>query len=31
LLIREKPLIYSGRHAEHEFWKRQRSDYWSHS
>lgn len=31
LLIKEKPLIYSGRHAEHEFWKRQRSDYWSHS
>ena len=31
LLIREKPLIYSGMRAEHEFWKRQRSDYWSHS
>lgn len=31
LLIKEKPLIYSGRRAEHEFWRRQRSDYWSHS
>jgi phage shock protein PspC (stress-responsive transcriptional regulator) len=30
LLIRERPLIYSGRHAEHHFWKRDRSDYWSH-
>jgi phage shock protein PspC (stress-responsive transcriptional regulator) len=31
VLIREKPLIYSGSYAEHEFWKRQRADYWSHS
>jgi phage shock protein PspC (stress-responsive transcriptional regulator) len=31
LLIREKPLIYSGSHAEHEFWRRRGSDYWSHS
>ena len=30
LLIREKPLVYSGRRAEHEFWKRQRPDRWSH-
>lgn len=30
LLIREKPLIYSGRHEEYEFWKRRRatSDHW---
>lgn len=31
LLIREKPLIYSGSHAEHEFWRRRGGDYWSHS
>lgn len=31
LLIREKPLVYSGHRAEHEFWRRRRSDYWSHS
>jgi phage shock protein C len=30
LLIREKPLIYSGRHAENEFWRRRGTDYWSH-
>jgi phage shock protein PspC (stress-responsive transcriptional regulator) len=29
LLIREKPLIYSGRASEYEFWRRRRSDYWS--
>jgi len=32
LLFREKPLIYSGRHQEYEFWRRRaRDDYWSHS
>jgi phage shock protein PspC (stress-responsive transcriptional regulator) len=31
LLIKEKPLIYSGRHAENEFWRRRGTDYWSHS
>jgi phage shock protein C len=30
LLIREKPLVYSGRDSEHEFWRRHR-DYWRHS
>ncbi len=30
VLIREKPLIYSGRASESEFWRR-RSDYWRHS
>ncbi len=30
ILIREKPLIYSGRASESEFW-RHRSDYWRHS
>jgi hypothetical protein len=30
ILIREKPLIYSGRASESEFWRR-RSDYWRHS
>jgi phage shock protein C len=29
-LIREKPLIYSGRESEPEFWRR-RGDYWRHS
>lgn len=29
LLIREKPLIYSGRHSEYEFWRRRgHNDYW---
>ena len=28
-VIREKPLIYSGRESEQEFWRRQR-DYWRH-
>lgn len=28
LLIREKPLIYSGSRSEYEFWRR---DYWSRS
>ena len=31
LLLKEKPLIYSGRHREYEFWRRQsRYDRWSH-
>lgn len=30
LLIREKPLVYSGRDSEYEFWKRHRRDYWRH-
>ena len=30
LLIREKPLVYSGRQSEYEFWRRNRSDYWRH-
>lgn len=30
-LLREKPLIYSGRHAEYEFWRRASfEDRWSH-
>lgn len=28
LLIREKPLIYSGRRSEAEFWRRYGRDYW---
>jgi phage shock protein PspC (stress-responsive transcriptional regulator) len=31
LLIREKPLVYSGRRTEYEFWRRHHRDYWSHS
>lgn len=31
MLIREKPLIYSGRESENEFWRRSRRDYWGHS
>ncbi len=31
LLIREKPLIYSGNRSEYEFWRRQQRDYWRHS
>lgn len=31
ILIREKPLIYSGRRSETEFWRRYRSDHWSRS
>lgn len=30
LLIREKPLIYSGERAEFEFWRQSRRDYGSH-
>ena len=29
LLIREKPLIYSGRESEYEFWRRCQRDRWS--
>ena len=28
LLIREKPLIYSGRQSENEFWRRTRRSHW---
>lgn len=32
LLFREKPLIYSGRRHEYDFWRRRMADdYWSHS
>lgn len=32
LLLKEKPLIYSGRHREFEFWRRySRDDNWGHS
>ena len=31
VLIREKPLIYSGRETEYEFWRRRRHDHWRHS
>ena len=31
LLIREKPLVYSGRQSEYEFWRRHGRDYWRHS
>ena len=32
LLIRERPLIYSGKYDEYEFWRRRgRGSYWSHS
>ena len=29
VLVREKPLIYSGRDSEYSFWRRRRDDYWS--
>ena len=28
LLIKEKPLIYSGRHSEDDFWRRSRRSHW---
>lgn len=28
MLIREKPLIYSGARSEYEFWRRERKRYW---
>ena len=31
LLIREKPLIYSGERAEFEFWRRTRREPWGRS
>ena len=31
LLIRDKPLIYSGARSEYEFWRRRDRDDWSHS
>ena len=31
LLIREKPLVYSGRRSEYDFWDRYRRDYRRHS
>ena len=31
VVIREKPLIYSGRCAESDFWRRDRCDRWSRS
>ncbi len=31
LLIREKPLVYSGRASENEFWHRYKRDHWRHS
>ena len=30
LLIREKPLVYSGRRTENEFWRRYGRDHWRH-
>ena len=31
LLIRERPLIYSGRQTEYDFWRRHNRDNWRHS
>ena len=31
MLIKEKPLVYSGRRAEYEFWRKYRDDGWRHS
>ena len=31
VLIREKPLVYSGREGESEFWHRYKRDNWRHS
>lgn len=31
LLIREKPLIYSGRGPEYDFWRHRRRDHWRES
>ena len=31
LLIREKPLVYSGRRTENEFWRRYGRDSWGRS
>ena len=31
VLIREKPLVYSGRRSESEFWRRYGRDHWGRS
>lgn len=31
VLIREKPLVYSGRESEFEFWRRRHGEYWRRS
>lgn len=31
MLIKEKPLVYSGRNSENEFWYRYKRDSWRHS
>jgi phage shock protein PspC (stress-responsive transcriptional regulator) len=31
VLIREKPLVYSGRESEFAFWRRRHRDYWRRS
>lgn len=31
LLIREKPLVYSGQRNEYDFWRTYRSDHWRRS
>ena len=31
LLIREKPLVYSGARNEYDFWRRKQHDHWRHS
>ena len=31
LLIKEKPLVYSGRRTENDFWRTYRSDHWRRS
>lgn len=30
-LIKEKPLVYSGRRTENDFWRTYRGDYWRQS
>ena len=30
LLVREKPLLYSGTRREHDFWRHHRRDEWRH-
>ncbi|MDH3265768.1 MAG: PspC domain-containing protein [Gammaproteobacteria bacterium] len=31
LLVREKPLVFSGCETEYQFWRRHHSDHWSRS
>jgi len=31
VLIKEKPLVYSGSNSENEFWYRYKRDHWRHS